>query len=174
LKEFKEHEMTTDLNALNRRVLFAIFGPLGVALIAYGIYLIYRADASTSWPTAPGLITRSEVIPTETDRKRSEVHIEFKYVVEDREHRSNQYRFGADRTASHAHANRIIAKYPLGSPVIVAYNPADPDDAVIEAGDALFGYLFCALGVTLFLLVPILVFYIQVKHQLTSFVFGRL
>jgi hypothetical protein len=89
--------------------------------------------------------------------------------VENKEHRSNQYRFGADQTSSHQHAQRIIARYPLGSQVDVAFNPEDPDDAVLEAGDALFGYLFCGLGCTLFLLIPLIAFYMHVRHQVTLF-----
>jgi hypothetical protein len=127
---------------------FALVLPIGcIALAVLGLRLYLQTrrkfQASASWPTAPGTITASELVESqsrETDDRGREivnteyrVDIRFGYKVAGREFHSGNWKWGW--TAIYRNPEKpaaIVAAYPVGKSVPVYYDPADPATAVLD------------------------------------------
>ncbi|MCU1231892.1 MAG: hypothetical protein JWO97_4776 [Acidobacteria bacterium] len=131
-------------------------------LIGSGIFLsavwdICCAHLSRNWPQVPGIIVVSDLQRSNHSdgglMYRPEVT--YRYCVDGSEIIANRTRFGGRVELSwSAPAVRTVRKYPVGSEVVVYYNPNDPADSVLEPGPggilfagAAFGALFAAIGV---------------------------
>jgi hypothetical protein len=98
------------------------------------------AEASVFWSTAPGRITASTVQTVITgDSTNGFVHYEpyvsFTYVVGEATHTGATIAFRDLRGWKKATA-AIVARYPVGSEVVVHYDPNAPATCVLEAGTA--------------------------------------
>ena len=87
-----------------------------------------RARASETWPTTGGKVV-------ETWRSRgSGAHVCYRYTVAGVDYESKQIRlvekFWRDPPSE------IVARYPEGRQVEVAYEPSNPSQAVLEPGDS--------------------------------------
>jgi hypothetical protein len=128
-----------------------IFCVLGILALSYGSQNLWNAHASQSWPTAPGTvvsasISKNRVHISSEMSNRSDVITEppvestyifgfvYAYNVGGATHYGNLRRFGGYVGASDDWAARAARRYPVGSKVIVAFHPGDPDLAVLEPG----------------------------------------
>jgi len=125
--------------------LFALLG--GAGLLA-GSLSLWRAQQSLSWPEASGEIVYGtmDVHPSlsrdeDSDRikvtRQTESYgaaLVYRYTVGARTYHSSVRRFGELAGAGVEWAAEITARYPPGARLPVRYNPAQPDEAVLEPG----------------------------------------
>jgi hypothetical protein len=135
-------------------------------LIGIGWFSRQKVKASQAWPSAPGRVTGSGVEESSGSEGgtvyRAAVH--YAYTVGGQEYQNNRRVFGDSVSSSNrGAAERTAARFVPGSSVPVYYNPANPQDAVLERTSGVAGLMFglgalflvlgCGLagcGVTLF------------------------
>jgi hypothetical protein len=143
-----------------RLFLLLVFGIPGLGVLTYGGWLLYRAHKSNAWPTVQGRIVTSEVVIVPHSRDTATLKICFAYSVGKVSYRSDQFRLGdADQGHSIRDARDTVGWYREGTVVPVYYNPTDPGDAVLEPGNASYGYLFCFLGSLLIVVGAVLYYF---------------
>lgn len=159
---------TANTNAMNVQDIFRwlwllplLFVIVGAILVFFGARQLLRADASQSWPSVTGVVTISELGKhLGNDRDDSTTYsadISYDYIVNDRDYVNGTVAFGSVQTSDPSLARLVLKRYPVGQPVTVYYNPANPRDAVLEPGLhgatwflPIFGALFLVVGVGLF------------------------
>lgn len=134
----------------------AVFLLLGLGTSYYGYRLIRRARASTQWPAAQGQIESSTVdVERERDRDSDgDVHYKTKYIprtvysyqVGGTDYIGEQVSFGRTSSSSPNWAYRLRDLYPAGTEVSVYYDPADPQEAVLQPGVKWTTYLVLGIG----------------------------
>ena len=122
---------------------------VGTALILIGLVwtgmfgfihfrAVAKAGASETWPTTVGKVLSSRVVEEESrDRHGSSSTwynpvVTYSYSAGGGSLQSSRIRFANMRQGRRAKAEEIVARYPEGSAPIVRYNPAKPDEAVLE------------------------------------------
>ena len=125
---------------------------VGVCLII-GAWLTYtnfslpmaeEAKASESWPTAPGVITRSDVDQLIDDGKTMYAEeISYDFTVENKLYIGNRISStsGKSRTSSLREVKKNLLKYPVGAEVTVYYDPELPNNSVLQTGADFFTYI---------------------------------
>jgi len=133
-----------DRLALYARLFFAaiflVVGPL--MLVHLGLQAI-QAVHSSSWPNVDGVVTESRVDQATDSRghKTDIPRITYHYSVDGVEHVGRRLFFGSQYPESWsagakwtAHTQEYIARYPLGIPLRVHYDPDHAGTSVVEAG----------------------------------------
>lgn len=103
-----------------------------------------EADASKSWPTAPGVITSSDIEQSENDGTTMyAAEINYDFIVEDKSYIGERITLnsGNSSTSSIQEVKKDLQKYPVGAAVTVYYDPELPNSAVLEPGADLFTYI---------------------------------
>ena len=123
----------------------AVFGLVALLLIGIGWLGQRKAASSRSWPSVPGRVMTAEV-ETSAGGEGGTVYrtlITYSYMVGGQQYQSNRRAF-ADTVSSgnRGSAERGAAQYPPGSAVPVYYNPANPQDAVLERRAASAGFMY--------------------------------
>ena len=135
----------------------AIFLLLGLGVVYYGYRLIRKARASTEWPAAQGTV-ESSAVDVKRERERDsdgDVHYETKYIprivyryqVEGTDYYGEQISFGNTSSRSPNWAYRIRDQYSPGMEVSVYYDPANPQEAVLQPGAKWTTYIVLVIGV---------------------------
>ncbi|PWH15740.1 MAG: hypothetical protein DDG60_05315 [Anaerolineae bacterium] len=137
----------------------AILGLLVVATLVK----LHEARAAQHWQTTRGKITRSEIRSLRKrdidgrETVRSAPSIAYEYSVNGKRYTGERISLGENLPASDFEA--VLARYPLRAEVTVYYDPAKPEQAVLERtlppdfGKGLAGvFLFLAGGALLALL----------------------
>jgi hypothetical protein len=115
-------------------------------LAALGIYYIYsgyksrqKAGESQQWLSTTGQVIEARVTSSTTTDADGDTSVSYapfvrySYQVAEKEYCSDQITFGFKRTFSkEMNAHRWLDRFPLWSQVNVYYNPAKPDEAVLE------------------------------------------
>ncbi len=130
-----------------------VFVGVGLILLAVGAYQIYRGRQSTQWPTVTGVITVSELgkhVDRDTDTGSTSTtysaDISYDYVVDDVAYVNGSVYFGSMQSSDPSTARLVLNRYPVEKRVTVYYNPARPQQAVLEPGIALVAWILPALG----------------------------
>ncbi len=125
-----------------------LFTLLGCAGLLAGCISLWRAHQSLGWPEAAGEIVYG-VMDVHPSLNRYEedggvkvtaqtasyaAAVVYRYAVGSRMYHSNVRRFGQLAGAGADWAADITARYPKGARLPVRYNPAQPDEAVMEPG----------------------------------------
>ncbi len=140
----------------------AVFAVVGVALLVVGLKDAWRAARSRRWPTAPGKVISAEEfqhrrpLPAEAGggtRIHYQAHVHYEYTVGRVLIGSTVLGMGPSETSSEARAQAILARYPPGKPLQVAYNPQDPTDSVLEPGAHPVNFVRAGMGAFFLLLV---------------------
>jgi hypothetical protein len=137
----------------------------GLLALAFAGVRLLRNNAAAAWPTAPGMITASGIetvaVPGRQIRYVPAVAIAYTYDVAGQTFTGAAV--GRDTTPvaeGTAEAARLLATYPVGAPVTVFVNPANPAEAFLEpaAPDGLFrpGLLLLAGAAVVGLLAAVL------------------
>jgi hypothetical protein len=118
-----------------------------------------EADATKSWPTAPGVITNSDIRQSESDGTTMySADISYDFVVDGKPFSGNRITInsGGTSTSSIKSVKKDLQKYPVDATVTVFYDPELPNNAVLEPGADFFTYiikylpfLFGLLGVAM-------------------------
>jgi len=128
-------------------LLMAAYGSLGLLGIGFGVRNTWREHAATKWPTAPGVITGSEV-RVRCGRTCSHLpDILYIYQVDSERHSSDRVNFGGIMVDWRSpEAEEVVARYPVGASVSVHYDPRNHDEAVLEPGRYLGQLLIGGFG----------------------------
>ncbi len=118
-----------------------LLAPLGLILVA-AVHKTLQVRAAREWPSTPGKVVVSsselrDVKVLDSDReaghrfeKRNFANIIYEYSVSGQKLRNNRVSIGEDR--GDFQVAETIAKYPVGTAVIVYYNSRHPREAVLE------------------------------------------
>jgi hypothetical protein len=115
----------------------------GIAAILAGALARRQWRAQFRWPKAHGTV----VVSTVSLSNGYFPEVEYRYVHEGRSYYGIDVNSGAVGRVSRSDVERIIAKYPVGSSVVVFVNPREPHNAVLEpGGDRFYPILFFIIG----------------------------
>ncbi len=120
---------------------------VGVAMVAGAIFFFVEdldrtsmARESDDWPSVPGIVMASEITShtsigaygadTIADYRAA---VSYGYKVQGRDYESDRVTFGSVGS-SYRRAQEVANRYPVSKDVAVFYDPADPAQAVLEAG----------------------------------------
>lgn len=137
--------------------MFGLIG-IGLLLLAGGAWMLHRKTVTKlaeakSWPRTTGTVESCDILYNRNRRDGNNqdswrVALRYAYEVNGSAHLGEKVRLGPDpvyRWEKHAHAE--AARYPVGSPVSVAYNPADANDSALDTDRANNSWRFIALVV---------------------------
>ena len=126
-----------------------IFLLVGLGLTYWGWNILQDARASASWPTAEGVVTRSEVTrSTDSDGGDSySPEITYTYTVNNEQLANKTIKFGENSYSSRKKAEGIANSYPVGKNVTVYYDPQQPEKSVLEPGVSAGSYIVIGIGV---------------------------
>lgn len=145
-------------------VKFMTFGFLsaGVALLAFGFWFVNTAKVSQSWPTVTGKVASSRVRSSHSKNSHRSyfVEVKYRYTVDGKEYSSKRYQLGSGSNhGNHGEAEAAeeeLKKFPVGSDIVVHYDPLAPDSAVLNTEvdwgvyvPGILGFLSLALGLVL-------------------------
>lgn len=143
--------------------------PMPIALICFGLVALLfffaarrTAKQAATWPTVRGNIVKSEV---EEYQERDEDNegrtrwrtayrpaVEYAYPVNGREYRGNQISYGMTVSAGQSYAEKVAAKYPVGSEIDVHYDPQEPSNSALQAGGAGATWIIFVIALVVFAL----------------------
>lgn len=126
-------------------IAFGLAHLLGWGVIGIAIVQLRTLERARTWPQVPGTITKST---TRRDDEYVKPEIEFRYTVEGSDYTGNVPILGGLITPSWTSrpAERLVAKYPLGSAVVVRYDPTDPRRSCLELGEPTASLLIACVG----------------------------
>jgi hypothetical protein len=135
------------------------FVAMGGAFLVFGAWQVYRGVASSSWPSAAGVV-RSSALESRLGQKGKSTYrasVRYDYEVEGRRFAGTRVAFGGDWwTSNRSHAQGVVARYPAGCRVTVRYLPSDPEVAVLEPGFRGASWVFPFVGFLVVLLGAVL------------------
>ena len=116
------------------------FAAAGLVILARTILLTGKSLRASTWPTTSGRITVAQVEDYSTDTPgvtRSKPTILYTYTVDGRNYRSGRVWMTVGFSSHITHLpTKMLAKYPVGTQVIVRYNPKWPSAAVLHIWSA--------------------------------------
>lgn len=119
----------------------AIFlaGSVGAALLLFAGHTTYRNHVARQWPTTEGRVVSSRTMLIDAslgrpgDHKEPRAEVLYRYAVAGRQYESANVSYERGIGPKHELYDPSYAvRYPAGTVVRVAYNPADPAEAVID------------------------------------------
>lgn len=118
--------------------------------LGWGYYS--KAQMSASWPEAAGKVIESKVV--EASRSRSgtsskrmyKVWVTYDYEVDGRKYRGDQVGFMDGSSSSESGMAEEVKNYPAGNPVTVYYNPAEPQEAILDRSAGIIPWLMMGGG----------------------------
>jgi hypothetical protein len=152
-----ETETSKGKGCLSSFFSMGIFLLIGAGLTFWGWNILQNARASTSWPTADGVVTRSEVThSTDADGVDSySPEITYSYKVDNTNFINSTIKFGENSYGNRKKAEGIAAGYPIGKNVTVYYDPEKPDRSVLEPGVSAGSYIVIGIGIFFILITMI-------------------
>lgn len=126
--------------------IWGVIATIGLLLTLYGQYQLSWARASADWPVVPGRIVTSKVTAhTDEEGTTYSDKIKYVYTVE-----GTKYEAGVVVIGGHSYgAHNVVARYPQGAEVSVAYDPNKPSRAVLEPG--VESYEWQTIGISMIL-----------------------
>lgn len=125
-----------------------VFGGTGLADVMNG-------RASVHWPTAPGVITASEVTThysSDSDHGRSLIYdasITYRFAVNGAQHEGHRVIFGEFSSDDRFYADQKVDRFPKGKQVTVHYKPGSPEECVLIPGAYAMAYMFPAIALAI-------------------------
>jgi hypothetical protein len=136
---------------------------LGGALLAGGGVNVWRAIASTTWPVTRGVVVAnpqtviafagwdSDGMPVTLTR--ADDRVLYTYDVAGQPYVAMTRHFGEVSGGRPTWKGPIVARYPVGAEVRVAYAPAQPEQATLEPGLSADVWILPGLGAAVWLFV---------------------
>ncbi len=137
----------------------------------------YFSDLAT-FRSAEGKIVSSSIY-TSTRKRKTYYHysIEYEYVVNGKNYRSDEITFNNNYSLDQEFAQTYISKYPVEKKVTVHYDPHDPSFSVLEPekkGSSALDLFFLAISALVFvlssayLLIKKVIFHKKSSHSATA------
>ena len=135
-----------------------LFALSGISLLAYGRTLDRKPAPPPGWLPAKAKVL--DVAIARTPRPGMGMAgfapvIGYSYKVNGYEYRSGETVTGPHLGADSVSANKLAARYPVGSDVMVHYNPHNPREVAAEV-DAKRGRFFITAGIALLVLAVVI------------------
>jgi hypothetical protein len=116
-----------------------IIAGLGLAFSVLGVGFAFvplrRALASQDWSTALGTIVSSRVERLSTsDGPLFQLAVVYRYCVGSCDYTGREISTASVQYGTKRSAERRLQNYPIGAPVTVRYNPANPAQALLKPG----------------------------------------
>jgi hypothetical protein len=111
-------------------------GPLSVMLIAMVVNKLLQLRRAAHWPQAAGRIVKSDIVASHErriDRETEVINlpaIEYEFSADGRKYTGIRISVGEDSGGASIEAT--LARYAVGAAVTVYYDPADPENCVLE------------------------------------------
>jgi len=115
-------------------------------MVAVIVPRLVRDARTVQYPFAEGVITVSEPLDLPLS-KMNYWRLEYTYTVDGRTYTGTRYAFAGDSKYHRDELHWVMAAFPVGGRVPVAYNPADPTDAALRPAQP--GHLFEWVGILL-------------------------
>lgn len=136
------------VSSLRSRIGLAL---LGACLAGAGLFFCValangytRAKALRSWVELPALVVASSIetqrVPGAVQENRYRAHVRYRYRHEDREWVSDGVSTKDKWSRDRSKAERVVARYGLGSRVACFVNPDNPSEAILERSTLAPGY----------------------------------
>jgi Protein of unknown function (DUF3592) len=130
---------------------------IGLGFLAFGVVAsgwwgpmwLSAARHTRGYLTTPGVVEAIEVrSQSRTKGGRSYgLEVEYRYTVDGQSYQGNRWgAAGQHSSSSRKHIQGLVDQHPVGSAVEVFYNPADPQQAVLERGGENRAWLIIWLG----------------------------
>jgi len=149
-------------------ILLAILFPVaGLLVLYFGVDALMKGYESRQWPSVQGQISKSYIdrqLKNRSDTMGSSIRyvarIGYTYRIDGKIYYCNTIGFGKNEYSSQKRSKtkKYLKRYPMGKPVMVYYNPADPHSAVLKAGITggallilIIGFFFVLAGVAGFI-----------------------
>lgn len=111
-------------------------------MLVSGIRNYQRGAAANYWPKSFGTVTASRVAEDDGgDHTTYAATVTYDYSVDSRRFTASTIFSGYSGSSDRARAEWYAKKYPAGASVTVLYDPAKPEEAVLEAGIGVSTYL---------------------------------
>jgi hypothetical protein len=122
--------------------LISVVVMFGLVIVGIGLRNVWRAMASTRWPKVQGTVVESSTWKSVSRDRQSGVssamyraRITFSYQVGDKSYTTDTIHFGQTLgSGDSSDAELQHRRYPVGAPVSISYNPADPSIAALKPG----------------------------------------
>jgi hypothetical protein len=147
-------------------LVYCIAAAMAGLIIFATVYKLLEVQRASRWPSAPGKVVSSDSqarkVKVFSDVQRADgkpqyeirnfANVVYEYNVRGRKVRNNRVGIGED--LGNFEVEETLARYPVGAPVTVYYNPRNPKEAVLErdAPRHLIGCVAAMVGVPLALL----------------------
>lgn len=130
-------------------LILAIFFLTGATIAGFGVRTVLQARESAAWPSAQGII-RTSTVTSQRGSKGGTTYkpeVTYTYTVDGAEYTGNLIAYGLKgSSASRSFAQHYDSKYPEGSAIPVAYDPARPQTSVLEPGVSKRAFIMVAFG----------------------------
>jgi len=141
---------------------YAVIFLLGLLLAAFGVYQLRLVTRSKAWPAAAGQILLSHVEARHAPSSTSEDAdsnayypvLQYQFPAGPYLYRGHRIAFSERGYSSADRAAKALAAYPAGQSVWVYYNPANPNESVLERSNN-SGYIPLGVGVLFMVLVVV-------------------
>jgi hypothetical protein len=116
-------------------------------LIVIGVFDYRKTRRLRRFPTAPGVVLKSEIY--ETHERKFGTHILYRFEVGGRVYESDRFFHGQQHLSyGKKGAQKKIAPYPAGQAVQVHYHPENPQQSIVETKSLIKIYFWSAFGIT--------------------------
>jgi len=141
-------------------IFFGIFMAVGLMALGFGAMLFLDVQEVKGWPSTTGVVEQTWIDERYDSGGRGQSShydytpgVQYSYQVDGVTYYSSQVAKMQSAYSSYAGAQGYIEQHSVGSPVTVYYDPAHPDDAVLEKNSDTeslvlpgLGALFTAIG----------------------------
>ena len=112
-----------------------LFAGVGAAVLVWGAGVVREAQASESWPTAPGRVLSARMTSHRSDDSTTYgADVQYEYMVDGVRYTGDRVHFGQYSTSDRSYARGILKRYPKGKAVKVYHDPDRPDRSILEPG----------------------------------------
>ena len=155
-----------------KRYLLLLFFSIAAIFYAQGFMVLYKAYCSTKWPAAQGVVISSTVTYHPAHGKSGPYYspdVTYRYTVGKTTYLGDIISYASINNSSQSDMGTIAGRYPVGQQVKVFYDPAGPQESVLESGIT-FNSWTKVLGASIFLLMglSVMLFYkLKTKKNIT-------
>ena len=135
-----------DRTAEQLKMFYRICFIISLGLVVWGAEQWIRFQPSLQWPTVPGMILESRYASLSGNFREASfammggnhtygAQVLYRYTVDGREYTSSQIRLSSsDLSGGSGRPRQFVEEHPVGTSVLVYYQPGNPQNAVLIPG----------------------------------------